>query len=118
MQTLEIIRRDYRPHERNPYDNGLGGKEIPAKQVTLSLKIGQLPKRHYSVVIVSIPEYVIRIGVLRGMTLTLPDGKYQFAVRTFKIAEILVGKFHMTPIKFPAPTKKISCKQYQILVMK
>lgn len=54
---------------------GIGGAKITAKQVTLTMKIGQFPKREYSVVIVPIKEYIIGIDILRGMSLNLEDGK-------------------------------------------
>ena len=45
------------------------------------IKTGQLPKKEYAVVIAPFPEYIIGIDVMRGMTLNLPEGRYQFAVR-------------------------------------
>lgn len=57
------------------------------------MKICNLPKQTYSVMIVPIPECIIGIDILRGLTLYLPDGKYQFGTRTYILAQpILVGK--------------------------
>lgn len=91
---------------------GLGGAEITAKQVTLTMKIGQFPKREYSVVIAPIKEYIIGIDIIKAMSLDLDDGRYQFAVWAFKILPITVGHLHMTPVKLPEPAKIVALKQY------
>ncbi|XP_042663842.1 uncharacterized protein LOC122154884 [Tyto alba] len=94
---------------------GLGGKQIEAVQTQIEMKIGNLPKRLYSVMIVPIPEYIIGIDILKGLTLNLPDGQYQFGVKNhFSIKTILVGKVKMPPVQIPAATKLVTMKQYRI----
>lgn len=64
-----------------------------------------------------IPEYIIGMDILKGMTLQLEDGKYNFAVAklTFKIyPNIIVGKLIMPPLMLPTPTKVVHCRQYKI----
>lgn len=57
------------------------------------MKLCNLPRRTYSVMIVPIPDYIIGIDILKGLTLHLPDGKYQFGTRTHILAwPFLVGK--------------------------
>lgn len=92
----------------------LGGNEIQAKQVTLTMKIGNLPKKDYKVVIVSVPENILGIDILKGMSLTLPDGNYHFAIRTFKVASVIVGKLLQPLVSLPDPTRIVTCKQYRI----
>lgn len=84
---------------------GLGVSKITARQVTLSMKIGQLPCKDYLVDIVPIPEHIIGIDILKDMMLYLPEGKYQFAVWAFQIPAVLVEKMHMTPVTLPSPPK-------------
>lgn len=70
---------------------GLGGAEVQETQTKLMMKTGHLPRREYSIVVVPIPEYIIGIDILRGMSLALDDGNYHFAVCAFKIYHIIVG---------------------------
>lgn len=65
--------------------SGLGGHEIPSKQIKVIMSIGDLPRQEYSVVVVPIPEYIIGIDILRGMSLKLRDGTYHFAIRALQM---------------------------------
>ncbi|KAG8579276.1 hypothetical protein GDO81_010789 [Engystomops pustulosus] len=42
---------------------------------------GNLPIRNYPVLVVPIPEYIIDIDILKGITLHLKEGKFAFGVR-------------------------------------
>lgn len=69
----------------------MGGAEITANLIALTLPIGRFPKSDYSEVLVPMKEYVIVIDILRGMSLNLEGGKYQFAGRALKILPVTVG---------------------------
>lgn len=94
--------------------SGLGGHEIPAKQIKVIMSIGDLPCREYSEVVVPTPEYIIGIDILRGMSLKLQDGTYHFAIRALQMHSVIVGKLLIDPIHFLEPTKIITSKQYRI----
>ncbi|XP_026721833.1 uncharacterized protein LOC113489950 [Athene cunicularia] len=64
---------------------GLGGKQIEAVQTQIDMKIGNLPKRQYIVMIVPIPEYIIGIDILKGLILNLLDGHDQFGLTTITV---------------------------------
>lgn len=55
---------------------GLGGSEIQTKQVKVTMSIWRLPREEYTTVIVPIPEYIIGIDLLRGISLKLTHGSY------------------------------------------
>lgn len=78
------------------------------------MSIGNLPRKEYSVVVVPIPEYIIGIDILRRMSWKLEDGVYCFAIRTFKMFSVIVGKVLIDPIRLPEPTMVITYKQYRI----
>ena len=88
---------------------GLGGQVVTGVQVNLFLTIGQLPKRQYPVVITPVKEWIIGMDILRGMTLHLDHGKYQFGVR-----KVAVGKVLMKPFPIPEAGKVVCLKQYRI----
>nr|XP_033785733.1 uncharacterized protein LOC117353657 [Geotrypetes seraphini] len=93
---------------------GLGGKIIQAVQTKLRLKIGQLPIREYTVLITEIPEYIIGIDILKGLTLQLSDGIYSFGKSpAIPIRSVVVGKLPV-PIVVPISTKIVNMKQYRI----
>nr|XP_033811836.1 uncharacterized protein LOC117365469 [Geotrypetes seraphini] len=95
--------------------SGLGGKIIQAVQTKLRLKIGQLPIREYTVLITEIPEYIIGIDILKGLTLQLSDGIYSFGKSpAIPIRSVVVGKLPV-PIVVPISTKIVNMKQYRIL---
>lgn len=55
--------------------------------------------------IVPVPEYIIGIDILKGLTLNLPDGLYQFGMKNYISARtILVGKAKMPPVQIPSAT--------------
>ncbi|XP_066433951.1 uncharacterized protein [Eleutherodactylus coqui] len=94
---------------------GLGGKQVEAVQTKIKLKIGDIPSQYYKVMIVPIPEYIIGIDILKGLTLQLLDGKYQFGVKSYITARpVLVGKVKMPPVEIPPVSKVINMKQYRI----
>lgn len=63
---------------------GLGGKQIEAIQTQIEMKLGNLPKGLYSVMIVPVPEYIIGIDILKGLTLNVPDGQYGFGEKLYQ----------------------------------
>ena len=69
--------------------------------MTLTLKVGQLPKRDDKTT-VPIPEYVIDIDILKGLKLAWTDGIYQFGARASqgKTAPVIVGKLVDPPVYF------------------
>ncbi|CAN2390354.1 RNA-mediated [Pristimantis euphronides] len=95
---------------------GLGGKVITGVQTQVALKIGNLPIRKYSVLVVPIPEYILGIDVLKGMTLHLQEGRYAFGVSSTQIQArpVLVGKVKMLPVHIPPAAKMVAMKQYRI----
>ncbi|XP_063315794.1 uncharacterized protein LOC134615238 [Pelobates fuscus] len=94
---------------------GLGGKRTEAVQTWVELKIGQLPKKKYSVLIVPIPEYIIGIDILKGLTLHVGDGCYSFGTKPYISAKpVVVGKLLMPPVQLPPATKVVHIKQYRI----
>ena len=48
---------------------GFGGQMIPVTQTWLKLGVGRLPPREYKVSIAPIPEYILGIDILSGLTL-------------------------------------------------
>ena len=79
------------------------------------MKISYLPKREYQVMIVPIPEDIIGIDILKGLTLNLDDGKYQFGVHMIKlVAPVVVGKLLEPPVTLPETTQVVTQKQYCI----
>ncbi|XP_043944813.1 LOW QUALITY PROTEIN: uncharacterized protein LOC122816080 [Protopterus annectens] len=81
----------------------------------LEMKIGQLPWKKYSVLIVPVPKYIIGIDILKVLTLNLSEGQYQFGVKPyFSVKTVIVGKVKMPPVELPSATKVISLKQYRI----
>ncbi|CAN2391911.1 RNA-mediated [Pristimantis euphronides] len=95
---------------------GLGGKVITGVQTQVALKIGNLPIRKYPVLVVPIPEYILGIDVLKGMTLHLQEGRYAFGVSRTQIQArpVLVGKVKMPPVHIPPAAKMVAMKQYRI----
>lgn len=76
--------------------SGLEGKESKAVQTSLYMKIGYLPKREHQVMIVPIPEYIIGIDILKGLTLNLDARKCQLGVHMIKfVAPVAVGKLFL-----------------------
>ena len=69
---------------------GLGGKQTKAVQTKTDFKIGQLPRRTYSVMTVPIPEYIIEFDIVAGMTLNLEAGRYQFGVYDLQLASPVI----------------------------
>lgn len=95
--------------------SGLGGKESKAVQTSLYMKTGYLPKREYQVMIVPIPEYITGIDILKGLTLNLDGGKYQFCVYMIKlVVPVVVGKLLEPPVTVPETTEVVTQKQYCI----
>lgn len=77
---------------------GLGGKQTKAVQTKTDFKIGQLPRRTYSVMTVPVPEYIIEFDIVAGMTLNLEAGRYQFGVHASQLASpVIVRKLIMPP---------------------
>lgn len=66
-------------------------------------------------VVVPLPEYIIGIDILWGLSLKLQDGTYHFATRALQMHSVTVGKSLIDPIHLPEPTKIITSKQYRIL---
>lgn len=65
--------------------------------------------------IVPIPEYIIGIDILKGITLQLSDGQYQFGIKPYISARpVLVGKIRMPPVQILPATKVVTIKQYRI----
>ena len=48
---------------------GFGGQMIPVTQTWLKLGVGRLPPREYKVSIAPVPEYILGIDILLGLTL-------------------------------------------------
>lgn len=93
--------KDFKEHK--VIGTGLGGKQTETIQTKIDLKIGQLPQRIYSVMIIPVPEYIIMIDNLVGRTLNIEVGRYQFGVYALKLASpVIVGKLSMTPKKLLA----------------
>uniref|UniRef100_A0A3Q2YV57 RNase H type-1 domain-containing protein n=1 Tax=Hippocampus comes TaxID=109280 RepID=A0A3Q2YV57_HIPCM len=92
---------------------GLGGQIVNGKAVTLPLKIGKMPIRKFEVVVTPIPEWIIGMDILAGMTLYLEKGKFQFGTG-IDVRTILVGKVKMTPFPIPEATETVCQKQYRI----
>ncbi|XP_051944520.1 uncharacterized protein LOC127616755 [Hippocampus zosterae] len=94
---------------------GLGGQVVKGKAVVLPLKIGKMPIQKFEVVVTPIPEWIVGMNILAGMTLHLKMGKFQFGTVTeTEIGTILVGKVKMTPFPIPEATETVSLKQYRI----
>lgn len=73
------------------------------------MKTGYLPKREYQVMIVPILEYITGIDILKGLTLNLDDGKYQFCVHMIKlVVPVVVGKLLEPPVTIPETTEVVT----------
>lgn len=65
--------------------------------------------------IVLVPEYIVGIGILKGLALNLSHGLYQFATKPYISARpVLVRQVKVPPVQIPATTKLVTMKQYQI----
>lgn len=84
------------------------------KMVTLPLKIGQMPIRPYSVIVIPLKEWILGMDVLAGMTLYLKQGKFVLGDGGVRIRAILVGKVKMPPFPIPPAEKVVHQKQYHI----
>ena len=78
-------------------------------------QIGQLPKQTYLVMIVPIPEYVIGIAILKGLTLQLTDGQNQFGIcsLTYSTCSVIIGCIKYE-VELPPSTSIVQMKQYKI----
>lgn len=77
---------------------GLRDKQTKAVQTKTDFKIGQLPRKIYSVITVPLPEYIIEFDIVAGMTLNLEAGRYQFGVYALQLASpVIVRKLIMPP---------------------
>lgn len=94
---------------------GLEGKEISAVGTRLTIQIRQLPKQTYLVMIVPIPEYIIGIDILKGLTSQLTDGQYQFGIRslTYFTLSVIIGCIKHK-VELPPATSVVHMRQYKI----
>ncbi len=92
---------------------GIGGKPIQAVATWVKLKIGHLSTREYEVLITPIKEWIIGMGILRGMTLHLDNGCFKFG-GMIQARPVLVGRVKMPPFPITLANKVVHMKQYRI----
>lgn len=56
---------------------GLGGQTIPVTQTRLKMGVGWLPPQEYKVIIAPVPQYILGIDTLWGLTLQTTVGEFR-----------------------------------------
>ena len=64
--------------------DGYGGKAITVKKAQISLGIGHLPPKEYTVYISPIPEYILGVDILKDLWLQTTAGEFKLRVRVVK----------------------------------
>ena len=96
---------------------GFGGQMIPVTQTWLKLGVGRLPPREYKVSIAPIPEYILGIDILSGLTLQTTVGEFRLRERCISIRAvqaIIRGHAEIEPICLPQPRRITNTKQYRL----
>lgn len=65
---------------------------------------------------VPVPEYIIGIGIPKGLTLNLPNGQHQSGIKNcISAPTISVGKVKVPAVQIPAATEVVTMKQCRTL---
>ena len=93
------------------------GKMIPVTQTWLKLGVGHLPPREYRRSIAPIPEYILGIDILSGLTLQTTVGEFRLRERcisTRAVQGIIRGRAKIEPVCLPQPRRITNTKQYRV----
>ena len=101
MATLSIF--------REPCCDGYRGKAIRVRKVQISLGIGCLPPKEYTVYISPIPEYILGVDILQGLWLQTMAGK--FRLRVCVVKAVLRGHAKHPPVALPVRQGVTNTKQ-------
>ena len=78
----------------------------------ISLEIGHLPPKEYTVYISPIAEYILGIDILQALWLQTTAGEFRLRVRVVKAVLRRHGR-HL-PIALPVPQQVTNTKQYKL----
>ena len=87
-----------------------GGDIVKVKLVPLVLQIGHLLPRWD---IALIPEYILGMDILIGLTLQTTAG--EFCLQVHRVKAVIRGHAKWTPVKLPKPHPVVTIKQYFLL---
>lgn len=92
--------------------DGYGGKTVTVKAVSLPLGIGRLPPRTYKVYVSPVPEYILGVDVLHGLSLQTSVGEFRLRIRVVKA--VTRGHAHHPPQVLPQPWRVVTVRQYRL----
>ena len=93
---------------------GLGGQTIPVTQTRLKMGVGWLPPQEYKVIIAPVPQYILGIDTLWGLTLQTTVGEFrqrEICIIIWAVQTILGGHMKHEPICLPELRQITNTKQ-------
>ena len=85
---------------------------IRVKKAQISLGIGCLLAKEYTVYISPIPEYILGVDILQGLWLQITAG--EFRLRVCVVKAVLRRHAKHPPVALPVPQRVTNIKQYKL----